>query len=161
LGCALGASGNLNFSSRGHVGASSGNLGRAEGYHAQYSSIIVLLCKRKGKCQVAQTFDHGLYSIRKFDGKNYKLWAFEMEMLLSREQAWTIVNGSEPSPPEPEEVEKDGKAAHKAMDYKWRYFEALRLIFSALEESLKHSYMHIRHPIDWGNRRHHPRSPRI
>jgi hypothetical protein len=87
-----------------------------------------------------------VYSIRKFDGKNYKLWAFEMEMLLSREQAWTIVNGSEPSPPE--EVEKDGKAAHKAMDYKWRYFEALRLIFSALEESLKHSYMHIRDPAE-------------
>jgi hypothetical protein len=44
---------------RGHVGASSGNLGRAEGYHAQYSSIIVQLCTREGKCQVAQTFDHG------------------------------------------------------------------------------------------------------
>jgi hypothetical protein len=43
---------------RGHVGASSGILGRAGGYHAQYSSIIVQLCTREGKCQVAQTFDH-------------------------------------------------------------------------------------------------------
>jgi hypothetical protein len=93
-----------------------------------------------------------VYSIRKFDGKNYKLWAFEMEMLLSREQAWTIVNGSEPSPPEPEEVDKDGKTAvppSKAyVDYTWRYYEALRLIFDALEDSLQLQYMGIEDPAE-------------
>jgi hypothetical protein len=93
-----------------------------------------------------------VYNVRKFDGKNYKMWAFEMEMLLSREQAWTIVDGSEPSPLRLE-VEKDGKAvqstaSREVLDYKWRYFEALRLIFSALEDSLKLRYMHIKDPAE-------------
>jgi hypothetical protein len=93
-----------------------------------------------------------VYTVRKFDGKNYKMWAFDMEMLLAREQAWTIVNGSELSPLE--EVEKDSKSAQsiparQALDsYRWRFYEALRLIFSALEDSLKMQYMHIKHPAE-------------
>jgi hypothetical protein len=94
-------------------------------------------------------------SIRKFDGKNYKLWAWQMELLLARERAWTIVNGSEECPPGPLKAEADehghgtagGKAASSAYtDYTWRYYEALRLIFESLGESLQLQYMDIKDP---------------
>jgi hypothetical protein len=48
-------------------------------------------------------------SIRTFDWKNYKVWAWQMELLLARERAWTIVTGSEECPPGPKaEVDQDG-----------------------------------------------------
>jgi hypothetical protein len=94
-------------------------------------------------------------SIWKFDGKNYKVWAWQMELLLARERAWTIVNGSEECPPGPKaEVDEDGhvtagKAASSAYtDYTWRYYEALRLIFESLGESLQLQYMDIKDPSE-------------
>jgi hypothetical protein len=53
-------------------------------------------------------------SIQKFDGKNYKDWSFEMELLLTQERAWSIVSGEEKAPPGPmdevkEEVDEHGK----------------------------------------------------
>jgi hypothetical protein len=87
-------------------------------------------------------------SIQKFDGNNYKDWAFEMELLLTQERVWSIVSGEEKSPPGPvdeakEEVDEDGKvivagkpavvASSKYNDYLWRYHGAVRLIFMALD----------------------------
>jgi hypothetical protein len=96
-------------------------------------------------------------SIRKFDGKNYKVWAWQMELLLARERAWTIVNGSEECPPGPlkAEVDEDGNvtagkvavaASSAYTDYTWRYYEALRLIFESLGDSLQLQYMDIKDP---------------
>jgi hypothetical protein len=56
----------------------------------------------------------GLSRIQKFDGKNYKVWAWEMELLLVRERAWTIVCETENPPPGPQDEiqevrDKDGK----------------------------------------------------
>jgi hypothetical protein len=92
-------------------------------------------------------------SIRKFGGKNYKMWAWQMQMLLAQECVWSIVDGSETSPPVSKtEVDKDGKTAvppSKAyVDYTWRYYEALRLIFDALEDSLQLQYMGIEDPAE-------------
>jgi transposase InsO family protein len=102
-------------------------------------------------------------SIQKFDGKNYKDWAFEMELLLTQERAWSIVSGEEKAPPGPvdevkEEVDEDGKvivpgkpavdASNKYNDYLWRYHAAVRLIFMALERGLARQYMTIRDPVE-------------
>jgi hypothetical protein len=99
--------------------------------------------------------------VRRFDGKNYKMWAWQMELLLAREQAWTIVNGSEECPPGPkaeinEEVDKDGHVvvagkvtlseSSADTDYTWRYYEALRLNLESLVESLQLQYMDIKDP---------------
>jgi hypothetical protein len=102
-------------------------------------------------------------SIQKFDGKNYKDWAFEMELLLSQERAWSIVSGEEKAPAGPvdeveEEVDKDGKvivagkpavvASSNYNDYLWRYDAAVRLIVMALDRSLSRQYMTIRDPLE-------------
>jgi hypothetical protein len=102
-------------------------------------------------------------SIQKFDGKNYKDWAFEMELLLTQERAWSIVSVEEKAPPGPvdevkEEVDEDGKvivpgkpavdASNKYNDYLWRYHAAVRLIFMALDRSLSRQYMTIRDPVE-------------
>jgi hypothetical protein len=98
-------------------------------------------------------------SIQKFDGKD---WAFEMELLLTQERAWSIVSGEENSPPGPldefkEEVDENGKvivagkpavvASSKYNDYLWRYHGAVRLIFMALNRSLRRQCMTIRDPV--------------
>jgi hypothetical protein len=105
----------------------------------------------------------GLSRIQKFDGKNYKVWAWEMELLLVRERAWTIVCGTEYPPPGPEDAieevkDKDGKViiaglsavepSKKYIDYMWRYHEAVRMIFISLERSLQLQYMDMRDPAE-------------
>jgi hypothetical protein len=102
-------------------------------------------------------------SIQKFNGKNYKDWAFEMELLLTQERAWSIVSGEEKSPPGPldevkEEVDEDGKvivagkpavvASSKYNDYLWRYHGAVQLILMSLNRSLCRQYMTIRDPVE-------------
>jgi hypothetical protein len=42
-------------------------------------------------------------SVKKFDGKNYKAWAFNMQLLLSRERGMSIVNKTETAPAGPTE----------------------------------------------------------
>jgi hypothetical protein len=76
-------------------------------------------------------------SVRKFDGKNYKNWAFNMTMLLSQERCMGIVDRIEKPPPTPtptkEEFDEDGKPIHVAgtssarayTEYTWRYWGAL------------------------------------
>jgi transposase InsO family protein len=105
----------------------------------------------------------GLSRIQKFDGKNYKVWAWEMELLLVRERAWTIVCGTEYPPPGPQDEiqevrDKDGKViiaglsavepSKKYIDYMWRYHEAVRMIFISLERSLQLQYMDMRDPAE-------------
>jgi hypothetical protein len=114
--------------------------------------------EQKGSSSVS-----GLSMIQKFDGKNYKVWAWEMELLLVRERAWTIVCGTENPPPGPQDEiqevrDKDGKViiaglsavepSKKYIDYMWRYHEAVRMIFISLERSLQLQYMDLRNPAE-------------
>jgi hypothetical protein len=76
-------------------------------------------------------------SVRKFDGKNYMNWAFNMTMLLSQERCMGIFDRSEKPQPTPtptkEEFDEDGKPIHVAgtssarayTEYTWRYWGAL------------------------------------
>jgi hypothetical protein len=97
----------------------------------------------------------GLSRIQKFDGKNYKVWAWEMELVLEHERAWTIVCGTETPPPGPQDAieevrDKNEKVivaglsavepSKKYIDYMWRYHEAVRMIFISLERSLQLQY---------------------
>jgi hypothetical protein len=101
-------------------------------------------------------------SVKKFDGKNYKTWAFNMQLLLSRERCMSIVNRTEAAPEGPtaeipKELDKDGEpikgtgrpgtaASQAYTDYNWRLWEALRLIFESLEEEIQSNYLHEHYP---------------
>ncbi|KAA8908008.1 hypothetical protein FN846DRAFT_889663 [Sphaerosporella brunnea] len=56
----------------------------------------------------------GWSTIKKFDGKTYKAWAYHMKMLLNRERCKGIVDRTEVSPASPTkavaaELDEDGK----------------------------------------------------
>jgi hypothetical protein len=102
--------------------------------------------------------------IKKFDGKNYKSWAYNMKLLLNRERCKGIVDRWEvppagPTAAVPAELDEAGKpisgtgcagsAASQAFtDYTFRFWEALRLIYQSLEENIQSNYMSIEHPAD-------------
>jgi uncharacterized lipoprotein NlpE involved in copper resistance len=53
-------------------------------------------------------------TLRKFNGKNYKSWAYNMKMLLNRERCKGIIDRTEFAPPGPTaavpvDLDKDGK----------------------------------------------------
>jgi hypothetical protein len=110
-------------------------------------------------------------SVKKFDGKNYKAWAFNMQLLLSRERGMSIINRTETAPAGPTEeipaeLDKNGEpikgtgrpgtaASNAYTDYNWRFWEALRLIFESLEEGIQSNYMSITEPAElWEAIRH-------
>jgi hypothetical protein len=74
-------------------------------------------------------------SLRKFDGKKYKNWAFNIMMLLSQERCMGIFDRSKKPPPTPttEEFDEDGKSipvvgtgsSRAYTEYTWRYWGAL------------------------------------
>jgi hypothetical protein len=110
-------------------------------------------------------------SVKKFDGKNYKAWAFNLQLLLSRERRMNIINRTEtvpagPTEDIPPELDKNGEpikgtghpgtaASHAYTDYNWHFWKALRLIFESLEEGIQSNYMSIPDPADlWEAIRH-------
>ena len=38
------------------------------------------------------------HSIEKLNGENFYTWRYKMQMILTREEVWTIVNGAETAP---------------------------------------------------------------
>jgi hypothetical protein len=95
-------------------------------------------------------------SVRKFDGTDYKNWAFNMTMLLSQERCMGIVNRSEKPPTEstPTTATEDpvvgttGGSSRAYTDHNWRYWGALRLIHGVLEASVQNNYMTIQDPAE-------------
>jgi hypothetical protein len=106
----------------------------------------------------------GWSTIKKFDGKNYKSWAYNMKMMLNREQCKWIIDRTEFAPPGPTaavpvDLDEDGKpipgtgsagaaASTAYTDFTYRVWEALRLISQSLEESIQSNYMEIEDPAD-------------
>ena len=41
----------------------------------------------------------GLKMVDKFNGVNFHLWKFKMEMVMAKKELWEIVDGSEEPPP--------------------------------------------------------------
>jgi hypothetical protein len=54
----------------------------------------------------------GLRIVDKFNGENFSIWKFKMEMVLSAKELWDIVDGSE-DPPSSDADVKDKKAFDK------------------------------------------------
>jgi hypothetical protein len=95
--------------------------------------------------------------------KNYKAWAVNMQLLLSRERGMSIVNRTEAAPEGPtaeipKELDEDGEpikgtgrpgtaASQAYTDYNWRLWEALRLIFESLEEGVSSSQQKMCHSL--------------
>jgi hypothetical protein len=44
---------------------------------------------------MASSDSEGLRLVEKFNGDNFSLWKFKMEMVLSSKELWDIVDGSE------------------------------------------------------------------
>ena len=61
---------------------------------------------------MAATTSEGLTLVDKFNGDNFSLWKFKMEMVLASKELWDIVEGSEVAPPSSVD-EKDKKAYDK------------------------------------------------
>ena len=61
---------------------------------------------------MASSDSDGLKVVDKFNGDNFSLWKFKMEMVLSSKDLWDIVDGSEQPPPSSADV-KDLKAYDK------------------------------------------------
>ena len=57
---------------------------------------------------MASSEGEGLRLVDKFNGDNFSLWKFKMEMILSAKDLWDIVDQSEPPPPSTAD-EKDKK----------------------------------------------------
>jgi hypothetical protein len=56
--------------------------------------------------------------INKFNGENFNLWKFKMEMVLASMDLWEIVDGSEEEPPcnsNPKDIKEYQRRAKKAM----------------------------------------------
>jgi hypothetical protein len=56
--------------------------------------------------------------IDKFNGENFNLWKFKMEMVLASMDLWEIVDGSEEAPPsnsDPKVIKEYQRRAKKAM----------------------------------------------
>ncbi|KAH8965187.1 hypothetical protein BDL97_04G105700 [Sphagnum fallax] len=56
--------------------------------------------------------------IDKFNGENFNLWKFKMEMVLASMDLWEIVDGSEEAPPsnsDPKVIKEYQRRAEKAM----------------------------------------------
>ena len=64
------------------------------------------------ECTMASSDSEGLRVIDKFDGENFNLWKFKMEMVLASRDLWDIVDGTEEPPPTTSDV-KDKKAYEK------------------------------------------------
>lgn len=61
---------------------------------------------------MAASDSEGLRIVDKFNGENFSLWKFKMEMVLSSKELWDIVDGSEEPPPSSSDV-KERKAFEK------------------------------------------------
>ncbi|KAA8894801.1 hypothetical protein FN846DRAFT_912488 [Sphaerosporella brunnea] len=103
-------------------------------------------------------------TIKTFDGKNYKAWAYNMKKLLNRERCKGIVDRTEVPPASPTkavaaERDEDGKpiprtgsagaaAPQVFTDYPSRVWAALRLISQSLQERIHLDYIDIDEPAD-------------
>ena len=61
---------------------------------------------------MASSDNEGLSVVDKFNGENFSLWKFKMEMVLASRDLWDIVDESEAAPPSNADV-KDKKAFEK------------------------------------------------
>ena len=61
---------------------------------------------------MASNGSESLTLVDKFNGENFSLWKFKMEMVLASKELWDIVDGSEEAPPSTAD-EKDQKAFDK------------------------------------------------
>src|SRR5262245_26946566 len=55
-----------------------------------------------------------VHVIEKFDGKNFHLWKFKIQIVLEDKDLWSIVDGSEPRPEDQKETKVWDKRAKKA-----------------------------------------------
>ncbi len=51
------------------------------------------------ECKMASFEGESARVIDKFNGENFNLWKFKMEMVLASMDLWQIVDGSEEAPP--------------------------------------------------------------
>ena len=61
---------------------------------------------------MASSEGEGLWVIDKFNGENFTLWKFKMEMIFAEKDLWEIVESTEAAPPSTA-VEKVKKAYEK------------------------------------------------
>lgn len=55
---------------------------------------------------MATTDGEGVRVIEKFNGENFGLWKFKMEMILDEKDLWEIVEGTEEPPPSDADVKE-------------------------------------------------------
>jgi hypothetical protein len=70
------------------------------------------------ECKMASFEGESARIIEKFNGENFNLWKFKMEMVLASMDLWEIVDGSEEAPPsnaDPKVIKEYQRRAKKAM----------------------------------------------
>ncbi len=93
------------------------------------------------ECKMASFEGESARVIDKFNGENFSLWKFKMEMVLASMDLWEIVEGSEEAPPS----DADPKVIK---DYQRRVKKAMSTIRINLVDSQLHHIKRCRGPAE-------------